>query len=128
MITSAGNRLERTRAVRGAVGAALSDIILLGTEVQVRLAARAAADMAAGQPVPTAGLVVSLRAYIREALDLEPVPDDVTIPSQGPARVSQSGGKPGGRGGSGGGTGGEGGGGMGGGMGMGLGRRSDESG
>ncbi|WP_283177419.1 hypothetical protein [Gemmobacter sp. 24YEA27] len=48
VITSSASRLERTRVVRDAVEAALSDIILLGTEEQVRLAAAAAADMAAG--------------------------------------------------------------------------------
>ena len=134
VITSSASRLERTRVVRDAVEAALSDIILLGTEEQVRLAAAAAADMAAGRPVPTAALVVSLRAYIRAALDLEPVPGDVVIPSQGPTRGGAAAGKSGGRGGdgggSGGGGGGMGGGGMGGmgGMGIGPGRREGENG
>ena len=131
VITSSASRLERTRVVRDAVEAALSDIILLGTEEQVRLAAAAAADMAAGRPVPTAELVVSLRAYIRVALDLEPVPGDVVIPSQGPTRGGAAAGKSGGRGGDGGGSGGGGGGigggGMGG-MGIGPGRREGENG
>ncbi len=124
VITSAGNRLERTRVVRDAVEAALSDIILLGTEEQVRLAAQAAADMAAGRAVQTAALVVSLRSYIRAALDLEAVPSDLEIPAQGPARQVQSGSKSGGRGGSGGGGAGD----MGGGMGLGLGRRDEGNG
>jgi hypothetical protein len=102
---------DRARQIRDAVEAALSDIILLGTEEQVRLAAAAARDLAAGRPVETAALVASLRDFIRKALDLDPVPDDVTLPSQGPARP-----------GSGGGRGREGGGGSGrGGMGMGMG-------
>ena len=124
VITSAGNRLERTRVVRDAVEAALSDIILLGTEEQVRLAAQAAADMAAGRAVQTAALVVSLRSYIRAALDLEAVPSDLEIPAQGPARQVQSGSKSGGRGGSGGGGAGD----MGGGTGLGLGRRDEGNG
>lgn len=77
---------ERTRRIRDAVEAALSDILLLGTEEQVRLAEQAARDLVAGQPIRTHELVVSLRSYIREALDLEPVPQDLKIPFQGPAR------------------------------------------
>ena len=65
---------DRARRVRDAVEAALSDIILLGTEEQVRLAARAAHELAAGRLVHTQELVVSLRAFIREALDLDPIP------------------------------------------------------
>jgi hypothetical protein len=68
------------------VEAALSDIILLGTEEQVRLASRAAEELVAGRPVHTHELVVSLRAFIRQVLDLEPIPASVTIPKQGPAR------------------------------------------
>lgn len=115
---------DRTRQIRDAVEAALSDIILLGTEDQVRLAAAAARDLAAGRPVETAALVASLRDFIRQALDLDPVPADVTLPSQGPARPGTGGGKgrEGGTGRSGGGGGGAGGGGgMGMGMGLGLG-------
>lgn len=113
---------DRARQIRDAVEAALSDIILLGTEEQVRLAAAAARDLAAGRPVETAALVASLRDFIRKALDLDPVPDDVTLPSQGPARPGSGGGR--GReggGGSGRGGGGGGGGAGGGGMGMGMG-------
>lgn len=111
---------DRSRRIRDAVEAALSDILLLGTEEQVRLAARAAAELAAGRPVHTAELVVSLRDFIREVLDLEAVPAGVEIPRQGPTRPGGSGGGrgggrgDGGRGGSGGGQG-QGGGGMGGG-------------
>lgn len=81
---------ERRRRVRDAVEAALSDIILLGTEEQVRLAARAATDMVAGRPIHTAELVVSLRNFIRGVLNLEAVPATVHIPSQGPARPSSA--------------------------------------
>lgn len=110
---------ERARRIRDAVEAALSDIILLGTEEHVRLADRAARELVAGQPVHTHDLVVSLRIFIRKALDLEPVPSDLTLPAQGPARVQASGGgrakddgkKDGGGKGGGGGGGGDGGGG-----------------
>lgn len=83
---------DRTRRIRDAVEAALSDILLLGTEAQVRLAARAVSEMVEGRPIHTAELVVSLRDFIRKALDLDPVPGDVGIPLQGPARPSGSGG------------------------------------
>ncbi|EFI60876.1 MULTISPECIES: hypothetical protein [Comamonas] len=82
---------ERRRRIRDAVEAALSDIILLGTEEQVELAARAAQDMVAGRPIETAALVTSLRGFIRDALDLEPIPSHLQIPSQGPARPSTGG-------------------------------------
>lgn len=103
---------ERARRIRDAVEAALSDIILLGTAEQVRLAAAASRQLVAGEHVHTDELVVSLRDFIRQALDLAPVPADAEIPAQGPARPSASGGR--------GGTG-RGGGGGGGGMGMGAG-------
>ena len=82
---------ERRRRIRDAVEAALSDIILLGTEEQVELAARAARDMVAGRPIETAALVTSLRGFIRDALDLEPIPSHLQIPSQGPARPNTGG-------------------------------------
>ena len=84
---------DRARRVRDAVEAALSDIILLGTEEQVRLAARAAQELATGKLVHTQELVVSLRAFIREALDLDPIPADLAIPLQGPARPTAAGGR-----------------------------------
>jgi hypothetical protein len=114
---------ERARRVRDAVEAALSDIILLGTEKQVELAARAATELAEGRPTHTAELVVSLRDFIRSVLDLDAIPSSVVIPKQGPTRpASGSGGKSRAEGGKGdgregGGGKGGGGGGMGGGMG-----------
>ena len=84
---------ERARRVRDAVEAALSDIILLGTEEQVRLAAKAAAELAAGRPTHTAELVVSLRDFIRKVLDLDPLSRDLPIPKQGPSRPSTARGK-----------------------------------
>ena len=81
------SRSDRSRRIRDAVEAALSDIILLGTEEQVRLAAAAAAELAAGRPVETASLVVSLRDFIRQVLDLQPVPSELVIPKQGPSRT-----------------------------------------
>ncbi|WP_241076213.1 hypothetical protein, partial [Achromobacter insuavis] len=84
---------ERRRRVRDAVEAALSDIILLGTEDQVRLAAQAAADLVAGRRIETAELVVSLRDFIRRVLNLEPVPVGLAIPRQGPTRPAAGGAK-----------------------------------
>jgi len=116
---------DRARRIRDAVEAALADILLLGTEEHCRLAGQAARDMAAGRPIHTAELVVSLRDFIREALDLDPMPKDVAIPLQGPTRTQGGGGKGGGRGEGGGGSGGGKGGGAdaggGGGMGLGMG-------
>ncbi|ABE37138.1 hypothetical protein DR64_8535 [Paraburkholderia xenovorans LB400] len=114
---------DRSRRIRDAVEAALADILLLGTEEQVRLAAQAALEMTQGKPIHTAELVVSLRDFIREVLDLDPVPRSLAIPVQGPARPSgargkdggrEGGGAPGGKTGGGGGGGGGGAGGMGG--------------
>lgn len=84
---------DRSRRVRDSVEAALSDIILLGTEEQVRLAALAASELVAGRPIHTAELVTSLRDFIRVVLDLEPIPAQLSIPKQGPARPASSGGK-----------------------------------
>lgn len=78
---------DRSRRIRDAVEAALSDIILLGTEEQVRLASAAAAELAAGRAVETAALVISLRDFIRQVLDLQPVPSKLVIPKQGPSRA-----------------------------------------
>jgi len=119
---------DRARRMRDATEAALSDIILLGTEEHVRLAVRAAHDLVAGRAVQTAELVVSLRAFVRQALGLDPIPKDLTIPGQGPARLSGSGGRAKSEQDARGGKGGGGMGGMGGGMGgMGLGSGSHTS-
>jgi len=82
------NSSDRQRRIRDAVEAALSDVILLGTEEQVQLAATAANEMVAGRSVEVAQLVVSLRQFIRAALDLEPIATSVVIPNQGPLRPS----------------------------------------
>jgi hypothetical protein len=108
---------DRARRIRDAVEAALSDILLLGTDEQVRLAARAAEELAQGRPVHTHELVVSLRDFVREALDLAPIPSDLRIPPQGPTRPGGSGGGSGKARNDGDAKGGRGGGGMGGGMG-----------
>jgi heme exporter protein D len=79
---------ERARRIRDTVEAALSDIILLGTEEQVRLAAHAASQLVSGRTVETVELVVSLRNFIREALDLAPIPTGLSIPRQGPTRIT----------------------------------------
>ena len=114
---------DRARRVRDAVEAALSDVILLGTDDQVQLAAHAATEMAAGRPVETAALVASLRSFIRDVLELEPIPPSLVIPKQGPLRSLGARDKTGAaRGGSGGGKAGAGDGGGAGGMGAGLGR------
>lgn len=123
-----GEGSERNRRIRDAVEGALADILLLGTEEHCRLAGQAASDMAVGRPIHTAELVVSLRNFVREALDLDPIAASVTIPLQGPTRVQ--GGpargrgaaeRPGGGGGGAGKSGGADGGGSGMGMGIGLG-------
>jgi hypothetical protein len=90
---TAVQRSDRSRRMRDAVEAALSDIILLGTEQQVALAARAATELSEGRPTHTAELVVSLRDFIRKVLDLEAVPANLLIPRQGPTRVSGTRGK-----------------------------------
>ncbi len=118
---------DRARRTRDAVEAALSDVILLGTDEQVRLAASAARELAEGRPVHTAELVVSLRDFVRKALTLDPIPTGLKIPRQGPTRPASSGGRGGGNReggggvGRGGGGGGGGAGGMAGGAGMGMG-------
>ncbi len=115
---SAASASERRRRIRDAVEAALSDVILLGTEEQVKLAALAANEMVAGRNVEVATLVISLRDFIRQALDLTPAPADL-IPNQGPLRVNV-GGAAGRRGGGAEARGGRGGGGAGGGGGSGA--------
>jgi hypothetical protein len=122
---------DRGRRIRDAVEAALSDILLLGTESQVLLAATALGELVEGRPVHTHELVIALRDFIREALDLDPIPAKVaaSLPAQGPARPGGGGGSGGGQGrgsggggegsgggGGGGGGGGDGGGGIGGGL------------
>jgi heme exporter protein D len=115
---------DRGRRIRDAVEGALSDILLLGTDEQVRLAARAANDLVDGRRVRMADLVISLRDFIRQVLDLEPVPAALAIPPQGPTRPGAAGKggareRGGGAGGASGGGGGGGGGAGGGGGGMG---------
>lgn len=123
---------DRARRMRDAVEGALSDIILLGTEEQVTLAGNAARELVAGRSLHTHELVVSLRDFIRKALDLDPVPKGLEIPMQGPSRPGSGGAGGKGRGGEGerggggnagarGGGAGAGGGGAAMGMGMGLG-------
>ncbi|MGB3537202.1 MAG: hypothetical protein WBA42_03510 [Mesorhizobium sp.] len=133
-LVPAGDESDRPRRIRDAVEAALADIILLGTEQQVRLAERAARELVTGRPIHTHDLVVSLRDFIRQALDIGPVPADLTFPMQGPARPSGTGGRAkagqgtgSGRGGGGGGMGGGGMGGGGMGMGGGVGGVDDAS-
>jgi len=121
---------ERRRRMRDAAEAALSDILLLGTEAQVRLAAQAATELVAGRPIHTAALVVSLRDFIRQVLDLDPVPADLPVPRQGPARPGAAGARGKGEGGDGGarGRGGSGSGALGLGMGLGLGGAAPDEG
>jgi hypothetical protein len=90
-VSAAGS--DRARRIRDAVEAALSDIMLLGTEQHVRLAERAVRELVAGRPVHTHELVVSLRDFIREALDLDPIPADLAVPMQGPTRPPGSSGR-----------------------------------
>ena len=132
--TMSDEMFERVRQMRDAVEAALSDIILLGTDEHVRLAEKAARDLVAGNQIHTHDLVVSLRNFIRQALDLSAIPADLEIPMQGPTRPASTGrgrggGQQGGSGREGGGGGGAGSGGGGGGvgMGMGMGGRADDA-
>lgn len=124
-VTEAGDAADlgsdRARRIRDAVEAALADVILLGTDDQVRLAQRAALDLVEGRAVRTHELVVSLRDFIRHALDLAPIPAGLEIPLQGPTRPSSGGGRTGDRGQAGRGGAGALGGGAGGGIGMGMG-------
>src|SRR6201996_9597514 len=91
--TAATPGSDRSRRIRDAVEGALSDILLLGSEQHVRLAEQAARDLVAGRPIHTQELVISLRDFIREALDLAPLPAGLAIPPQGPARSVSAGGK-----------------------------------
>jgi uncharacterized membrane protein YgcG len=52
--------------------------------------------VAAGRAAATAELVVTLRTFIRQVLDLEPIPSELVIPRQGPLRPSSGGSKGGG--------------------------------
>ncbi len=70
---------DRARRIRDAVKAALSDIILLGTEDKVRLAGRAATDFATGHAVHIHEPAVSLRAFIRDALGPDAVAADLAV-------------------------------------------------
>jgi hypothetical protein len=88
---SAPGKSERARRIRDAVEGALSDVLLLGTEEHVRLAEQAVRQLLAGQSIKTDALVVSLRNFIRAALDLDPIPKDLAIPVQGPARILSTG-------------------------------------
>ena len=108
---------DRARRIRDTVEATLSDIVLFGTQEQVALAASAMRDMSAGRTVLVHDLVVSLRNHIREVLDLQPIPANLLIPNQGPARPSGASGRGGDRQGSERGGTGRGSGGTGGGMG-----------
>jgi hypothetical protein len=92
VIENEWSRSDRSRRIRDAVEAALSDVILLGTEEQVLLAANAARELSEGRPTHTAELVVSLRNFIRQVLDLDPVSTLLSIPQQGPARPAARGG------------------------------------
>ena len=106
--------------------------------VQAATAAAWPGSLAAGRPVHTAELVVSLRDFIRDVLDLDAIPVSVAIPRQGPTRPASAGGAGKGRGdgrdesrGGGGGRGGGGAGaglGAGAGMGLGLGVAIDKDG
>lgn len=49
--------------------------------------------MGGRRPIRTAELIISIRNFIRAALDLGPVPDDVDIPLYGPTRAQGGGGR-----------------------------------
>jgi type II secretory pathway pseudopilin PulG len=118
---------ERQRRMRDAVEAALSDVILLGTEEQVELAARAARMKWRRDTTSCAVSMLRPATMSCAALDLEAIPASVAIPNQGPLRPAGGAGGAagkragvagradagGGRGGGGGGAGGAGGAGLG---------------
>jgi hypothetical protein len=83
----------RARRIWDAVESALSDIILLGTEQQVELAAQVVQELSAGKRVHTHELVVSPHTFIREALNLDPVLLKVVITIQNPTRTTATGGR-----------------------------------
>jgi hypothetical protein len=56
------------------------------------LPTHAARELVAGRHVHTHALVVSLRDFIRQALDLQPIPTGLEIPMQGPGRTGGGGG------------------------------------
>ncbi|MBC7601200.1 MAG: hypothetical protein H7255_00870 [Ramlibacter sp.] len=86
---------ERRLRTRDSVEAALSDVILLGNAQHVKLAVTAANDLVAGHKVETGELVISLRNFIRDALDLEALPD-LAFATQAPTRPAIGGGGRGG--------------------------------
>lgn len=100
---------------REQVEAALSDVVLFGSVVQVRLAATCAHALVSGATPDYQPLIDDLRVSLRETLGLDPIPLDVLLPHSGPGPVPR-GGRGAGEGGRDGAAGGRGGG-MGGGMG-----------
>ena len=82
---------ERGRRIRDAVEASLSDIILLGTEEQVRLASARRARLVARHPIHTHELVVSLRLHPQGARP-RPHPRRSRHSDAGPTRPASSGG------------------------------------
>jgi hypothetical protein len=74
---------DRSRRIRDTVEAALPDILLLGTDEQVRVAARAAIELAEGA-VRTAELMVSLCDFIRRVWGLPPIPAGLALSGPGP--------------------------------------------
>lgn len=63
---------------------------LAGNRAACRLAQFAVQKLAAGRPAKTGELVAALRAFIREGLDLDPIPKYLLILVQGPARILAS--------------------------------------
>lgn len=63
---------DHTCRIRDAVESALSDILLLGREEQVRLAREEIAELVAGRRLYTQAQAVSLCDFIRASLDLAP--------------------------------------------------------
>lgn len=59
----------------------------------MRLAERAACELASAARVHLHDLVAPLRDYVQEALDLDPVPTGLAIPRQGPTHPVSAGGR-----------------------------------
>lgn len=65
---------------------ALADLMVFGSETQVRLAATAVAQLAGGQVPDCQPLVEDLRTELRSLLGLVPLPAGLDLPPSGPGR------------------------------------------
>jgi type II secretory pathway pseudopilin PulG len=71
---------------RGAIEAALSDILLFGSANQVAMAAACANALVDGDVPPLSALVTDLRRDLRAQLGLAPLDEALALPQPGPLR------------------------------------------